>query len=109
IMAGPGMLIVGAGVFVNNVLAGAHAEPDQLSANGSHGNRVVGDVRFVDAAHYDYRLRPGSPAIGAGADPGSAAGFGLRPTYVPLTPLGIAARATTGPLDAGAISFQPQG
>ncbi len=110
IMTGPGMLITGAGVFVNNVLAdGAHGEPDELSAHGSRGNRVVGDVRFVDAAYYDYRLRPGSPTIGAGADPGSAAGFSLRPTYVPLTPLGIAARATTGPLDASAIPFQPPG
>jgi len=107
IMAGPGMLIVGAGVFVNNVLAGTRAQPDQLNANGSHGNRVVANVRFSNAAHYDYRLLPGSPAIGAGADPGTAAGFSLRPTYVPLTPLGIAARATTGPLDAGAIPFQP--
>lgn len=108
IMAGPGMLIVGAGVFDNNVLAGARAEPDQLNANGSRGNRVVGDVRFADAAHYDYRLLPGSPAIGAGADPGSAGGFNLRPIYVPLTPLGIAQRAVTGPLDAGAIPFQPR-
>ena len=61
IMTGPGMLITGAGVFVNNVLAaGAHGEPDELSANGSHGNRVIRDVGFADAAHYDYRLRPGS-------------------------------------------------
>ncbi|HYL49887.1 MAG TPA: right-handed parallel beta-helix repeat-containing protein [Stellaceae bacterium] len=108
IMAGPGMLITGAGIFVNNVLAnGARAEPDQLNANGSHGNRVVGNVRFVDAAHYDYHLQPGSPAISAGADPGSAGGFGLRPSYVPLSPLGIAARATAGLLDAGAIPSQP--
>jgi len=108
VMAGPGMLITGAGVFANNVLAnGARAEPDQLNTNGSHGNRVVGNVRFVDAAHYNYHLQPGSPAIGAGADPGSAGGFALRPSYVPLSPLGIAARATTGPIDAGAIPFQP--
>ncbi|HYL32761.1 MAG TPA: right-handed parallel beta-helix repeat-containing protein [Stellaceae bacterium] len=108
IMAGPGMLITGAGVFINNVLTnGARAEPDQLNANGSHGNRVVGNARFVDAAHYDYHLQRGSPAIGAGDDPGSAGGFGLRPSYVPLSPLGIAARGATGALDAGAIPFQP--
>ncbi|MDE2228281.1 MAG: right-handed parallel beta-helix repeat-containing protein [Alphaproteobacteria bacterium] len=107
VMAGPGMLIIGAGVFVNNVLAGTQADPPLLNANGSHGNRVVGDVRFADAAHYDYHLLPGSPAIGAGADPGTAGGFSLRPTYVPLMPFGIAQRATTGPLDDGAIPFQP--
>jgi len=107
IMAGPGMLIVGAGVFVNNVLAGTRVDAGLLNANGSHGNRVVANVRFANAAHYDYRLLPGSPAIGAGADPGAAGGFGLRPTYVPLAPLGIAQRAVTGPLDAGAIPFQP--
>jgi hypothetical protein len=109
IMAGPGMPIIGAGVFVNNVFAGAHVDADLLNTNGSRGNRIVGNVRFADAAHYDYRLLPGSPAIGAGVDPGSVDGFSLRPTYVPLTPLGIAARATTGPLDDGAIPFQPQG
>lgn len=79
------MLITGAGVFVNNVLAaGVHAEPDELNANGSRGNRVVNDVRFVDAAHYDYHLRPSSPAIGAGADLGAAAGFSVcgRATYL---------------------------
>jgi len=108
IMTGPGMLITGAGVFVNNVLAaGAHGEPDDLTGHGSRGTRVVREIGFVDPAHYDYRLRPGSPAIGAGVDPGSAAGFSLRPTYMPLTPLGIAARATSGPLDAGAIPSQP--
>ncbi len=109
IMAGPGMPIIGAGDFVNNVLAGAHVDAGVLNANGSRGNRVVSNVRFDDAAHYDYRLLSGSPAIGAGVDPGSSDGFSLRPTYVPLTPLGIAARATTGPLDDGAIPFQPQG
>jgi Right handed beta helix region len=108
VMAGPGMLIVGAGVFVNNVLAGTRVDAGVLNANGSHGNRVVANVRFANAAHYDYRLLPGSPAIGAGADPGAAGGFGLRPAYVPLTPLGIVQRTMTGPLDAGAIPFQPR-
>lgn len=107
IMAGPGMLIVGAGVFVNNVLAGAHVDAGVLNAGGSRDNRIVGNVRFADAAHYNYRLLAGSPAIGAGVDPGSAGGFSLRPTYVPLTPLGIAQRATSGPLDDGAIPSQP--
>ncbi|HZL59147.1 MAG TPA: right-handed parallel beta-helix repeat-containing protein [Stellaceae bacterium] len=107
IFAGPGAVLQGAGKLINNVVSGGRNDPE-LNANGNQGNRVVGDVRFVDAAHGDYHLLPGSPAIGAGADPGQGAGFKLLPNYEPLSPLGIAARPSTGTVDAGALRFQPK-
>jgi hypothetical protein len=105
IFAGPGELVSGTGKFINNVLSNNARADGELNANGGQGNRIVADVRFADPTRYDYHLLPGSPAIGAGSDPGDGAGFKLLPVYEPLTPLGFAARPASGALDAGALRF----
>jgi len=109
IFAGPGDLISGSGKFVNNVLSNNARADGDPNANGGRGNRIVADVRFADPTRYDYHLLPGSPAIGAGADPGDGAGYKLLPVYEPLTPLGFTARPAGGALDAGALSFVIRG
>src|SRR5690348_16291220 len=45
-----------------------------------------GDVRFVDAAHYDYNLRIGSPALDAGAIPYQPQGLSVTPSASPACP-----------------------
>lgn len=109
IFAGPGELISGAGKFVNNVLSNNARADSDPNADGGRGNRIVADVRFADPTRYDYHLLPGSPAIGAGSDPGDGAGFKLLPVYEPLTPLGFTARPAGGALDAGALQFIVRG
>lgn len=60
---------------------------------------------FVSPSTYDYHLMAGSPAIGAGVDPGSAGTFSLTPTFEYVKPLESVARATGSTLDVGAFQF----
>ncbi len=104
IMSGPGDPLQGTGKMINNIIAGA-STPSYLNDNGGGGNKIVRDVGFVDPSKFDYHLKPGSPAIGAGVDLGPASGFKLIPDYQNLYPLGVEARAPSTPVDAGAYRF----
>jgi len=69
-------------------------------------NNLVGtNPHFVAAANYDYRILPGSPAINAGADPGSAAGHDLRPLSIYVHPALAANRTVDGAIDIGAYEL----
>ena len=61
---------------------------------------------FVDPAKYDYRLRPGSPAIAQGLDPGRAGTFDLTPADEYLHPCRAAPRPPAAPPDVGALAFE---
>lgn len=62
---------------------------------------------FKDRAAFDYHLVAGSPAIDAGSDPGTAAGFSLQPRFQVVAGGRREARASAGGIDIGAYEFQP--
>ncbi len=106
ILSGPGDPLQGSGKLIHNVIANpSGSKPGYLDDNGGGGNIVVRDAGFVDPAKYDYHLKPGSPAIGAGVDPGQAEGVKLLPDYQNLYPLGTEPRPPAMPPDDGAYRF----
>jgi len=73
----------------------------------AHGTITAEDAGLVDAAGYDYRLKPDSPAIGAGIDPGSAGGVGLTPALEYVHPSGTRPVKIQGAIDIGAYQHGP--
>ena len=55
-------------VLIGNVLVSAPAESYGTYAGGNSFPATLAEVGFIDPAHSDFRLRPLSPFIGAGAD-----------------------------------------
>lgn len=66
------------------------------------GNLQLRDQDLVNRAAFDYRLAPGSAAVNAAGDPGSADGFSLAPARQYVHPLATEPRPHSGPLDTGA-------
>ena len=58
-----------------------------------------------DRAGFDYHLGPGSPAIDAGADPGTAHDYSLLPTAQYVYDTKSQVRPSDGMLDAGAFEY----
>ncbi len=65
-------------------------------------NLVVERAQLMDAARYDYRVKPGSLAVGVGDDPGEGDGFNLRPQFEYVHPMGGRPRAAKATPDTGA-------
>ena len=101
-------------IFSGNRLAFATTVPMTRTNNlcnnvtGAGPDCTNGDPQFVDRATYNYRLKPGSPAIDAGADPASmdGEGFPLRPVSQYVFPTCSELRPLVGPMDIGAYEFQ---
>ncbi|MFM9886254.1 MAG: right-handed parallel beta-helix repeat-containing protein [Burkholderiales bacterium] len=72
----------------------------------AHRNLVIERSQLVDAGRFDYRLKPGSRAIGGGEDPGDGDGFNLRAQFEYLHPMGHRPRAAKSQPDIGAYSIE---
>lgn len=92
-------------VAINNIMSG----PGNVQGGAGPTIMQMANLRqdplFVNGAGYDYHLRTGSPAIGAGVNPGQVAGVSLSPVNEYVHTANAKARATAASLDAGAFQF----
>jgi hypothetical protein len=63
------------------------------------------EAGFVDPATYDFRLRPGTPGIDKGLDPGKAGEMSLKPEFQYVHPAKNEKRPDDGKIDVGAFEF----
>jgi hypothetical protein len=89
---------------LNNIFYGKGTITTQMNAVLLH-NLVEKDPRFVDATHYDYHLRPDSPARGTAAQPRVQTPFPLTPTQQYVHPACGVNRVNGAKFDIGAIVF----
>lgn len=89
---------------VNNLVVGSK---NPLSGGKDYANNLTSSsAKFVDAAHYDYRLSPQSPALAAGIDPGKVGDFSLSPAFYCHQPLEADPRPKDEKLNVGAFSIE---
>jgi len=97
------------GVVRDNIFLGGGTVSTQASmtmaALKADGNYVGGDPMLVDRAAYDYHLRPGSPCVNAGVDPGAAGAMSLAPQLQYVHPAMSEARVLVGTIDIGAYEL----
>lgn len=91
-------------VIRNNIFSGAGTMTLPAGAVMA-GNVTSGDMGFLNAAQYDYRISNLSAALNAGVDPGTGSGYPLRPAMQYHHPLCAVARYDVGPIDAGAFEY----
>ncbi len=113
IFVGAGNVLVGSGEIRNNLLAaglgGSPGVEQPLFHDGAleeASTRTAQDAGLMDIRRYDYRLRPYSPAIGKGIDPGAALGVRLLPDREYVHPTETKPLTYAGPVDIGAYQHE---
>lgn len=98
--------------IINNLFVGKGNLPSIASVGGLPGgpwkmahNLTLNESELKDAPDFDYRLKPGSQAIDAGIDPGTANGFNLTPEWEYVHKMRGKRRPLVGPLDVGAYEY----
>jgi len=106
---GGGSVFHGTGELKHNLLvAGPGGAPNieqALFDSGDikeQGTKTASDAGLVNLTGYDWHLTSKSPAIGAGADPGSAGGMSLLPTLEYAHPAHAQPVKAKSPIDIGA-------
>ena len=94
-------------MLVNNIFKGPGTIATQVSAkqmnNFADG---MGDPLFLDAPNFDYHLKPGSPCVDKGIDPGMGMGMSLLPTQQYVHPTSAEGRMIAGTaIDIGAYEL----
>jgi hypothetical protein len=89
--------------IINNVFAGAGVILPKVG-NATH-NLISPDPLFKNPASFDYELKNGSPAIDAGAWPGTVNDFDLVPRSEYVHPASRKPRTQVGPIDVGAYEY----
>ena len=91
-------------IIKDNIFQGSGTITTQSSA--VKANNFAGNAILASPTTYDYHLQATSPAINAGADPGTGAGVSLTPAYQYVHPSCAEARTTTGSaIDIGGYEF----
>jgi hypothetical protein len=97
IFLGEGVILAGPGEAINNLM---------FESDGRLSRLLSRSPRFVDTSTFDYRLTASSPAIDAGIEPGSIAGFKLAPVFHYAHPTQAEPRIPWGAaIDVGAYEF----
>ena len=90
----------------NNIFYGPGTQSNQ--GNSVLESNFAGDPKFININRYDYRLKPGSPAIGTATSTGfSSEGYPLRPEFQYVHPACGEFRFTAS--DIGAYAFHNDG
>ncbi len=91
-------------IIKDNIFTGPGGITSQSSA--VRANNFVGNAQLVNQANFDYHLQSISPAIDAGADPGSGGGITLAPVSQYVHPACAEGRSIVGNApDVGAYEF----
>jgi hypothetical protein len=91
-------------VVRDNIFLGGGTVSSQATAVMA-GNFSMGDPLLVDRANYDYHLKPGSPCVNAGVDPGAAGAMSLAPVLQYVHPESTETRVIVGVIDIGAYEL----
>ncbi len=96
-------------VIQNNVCVGPLPLTDaaRFDEGGNLLLKTVAEAGFADPARFDFSLKPGSPCVNKGVDPGKVGEFSLKPDLQYVRPRGQAKRPDDGKMDVGAFELAP--